>query len=258
MDYCTNCGNAVPVGSPTCNRCGMSLTPARGFRAAYTAPNDFTAKFHSFGGSTTFLIGILLFTAGNLMGVFVAFGFFSIISLLLMALPITGFWLIYAASRSPSYPDKSLTALTLFKISVIIGLVVVSLIGVGLLIFFIWLFSTFGFALVADIFAEVPGFALLFLAIFIGIILFVIYYFKSLLTVLSDLRNGLQGRLHDKVRNVGLFTALMGIIVGFSIIYSVITIAAIGFAQQMMSIVFDDLFGFGDFGGMIGFMGFDP
>ena len=258
MNRCINCGSAMPSGSPTCAVCGMVMGAAGVHKPAHSPPNDFTRKFHSYGGSGLYLFGILLFTAGSLLGIFISFELLSIISLLLYTLPIVGFWLIFAASKSPSYPEKGLTAITLFKISVIIGLIGVILLLILLIIGFVWVINTFGMEFISLMFDEVPVITSIIIGVLIAIILFIILYFKSVLTVLSGLRNGLQGKHHGKVRNVGLFTFLMSLIVGFAVLSSVITLVFVDFAQQMMSTIFDDFFGFGEFSDIFGFFGFYP
>jgi hypothetical protein len=160
--FCSKCGHEFEDGE-FCSKCGTKVggaaaqnyppqppppPPIGGYpppvypRPAppHYAPGSYVERFHSFGGSMLFMIGIILFSAGTVLPVLVSFGVFSIFTLMIIALPVTGFWLIFAASKAPMTPEKSLTSLLLFKISIIIELVVLCLAALLIVIVAVLLF----------------------------------------------------------------------------------------------------------------------
>lgn len=201
-----------------------------GFAQPQPAPNDFIRNFHYFGNSGMFLAGISMYTAGSAFAQLAALGLGSIIGLPLAALPIIGFWLIYAASKTPSYPEKSLTALTLFKVSVIIGLVVSALGVLALLIGALLLFGLWaGGAFLMLIGAGVGG-AVLFL------------YYKAILQCLGAIRAGLEGSHRGGLPGFSTMRVLLFIVIGFSMLGSLMALAAHGFVSRLMSdIMFGDV-----------------
>ncbi|MCL1820517.1 MAG: zinc ribbon domain-containing protein, partial [Oscillospiraceae bacterium] len=174
--FCEKCGNELSSGTVFCSKCGNKVgaadsqqsppqpqpvyqqpvyqqppPPTYQQQPAYQppvkvavphyAPGGYAERLHSFGGSVLFMVGIILFTAGKLFTTFASFSVWSFFSLMILALPVTGFWLIFAASKMPRLPEKTLTSLTLFKVSIIIDLVVSCIIGLLFVIVSIVLFA---------------------------------------------------------------------------------------------------------------------
>ena len=101
----------------------------------------FVELLQSFAGSNTFLVGIILFSVGSLLAVVMSFSVFSIITIAFLLLPIIGFWFMYASSKTPGIADRAITAVTLFKVSVIIDLVILSVAAIIFVIVSVLIFA---------------------------------------------------------------------------------------------------------------------
>ena len=235
--FCIQCGNEVTSGN-FCSKCGTKADggssqqqqsqPYQG--GAYNfyqkepvphyAPGSFIEKLHGFGISILFLVGIIMFSAGSLFSTFASFSATSIFSLMIMALPITGFWLIFAASKMPKMPEKTLPALTLFKVSIIIELVGSCFLALALLIGSIALFvvganlSDWGggeaFYAGGSAMLLVTG----------GVVAFIVIYYKAILSVISGIRDGIMRNLFNPLPGIKTFTILAYIGIGVSVLFT--------------------------------------
>ena len=198
--YCPKCGNEVTEGN-FCGKCGTQIklsspqqnelpnsntnySPALVNITGYQyAPGSFVEKLHSYGKSNMFLVGIILFSVAELFSIFRNFSGFSIFSLIMLALPVTGFWFIFAASKVPKMPEKTMTALTLFKVSIIIDLVLKCLAAFVMLIASFIVFAGAGAVqnyYYSSIGSGVMIFAgLVILLIAVGMAIFIIIYFRA-------------------------------------------------------------------------------
>ena len=154
--------------------------------------------------------------------------------MVLPGLVIAGLWLTYSASRSPRLPERTYTAVKLFRITAIISLVLycvsVALILIGIIII-IFIFSFFGvsalelFTSLIEPLSTLSGFlsalAMLIILFFLvgiaAVTVFVIFYFKSAFRLLSAFKDGMLGKPIDKLRGIWMFTVMSGISVGFSL-----------------------------------------
>ncbi|MCL2002577.1 MAG: zinc ribbon domain-containing protein [Oscillospiraceae bacterium] len=200
------------------------------------APGSFVERLHTQTGSILFLVGIILFSAGNLFSLFMSFSIASIFSLMLLALPITGFWLMFASAKAPRLPEKTLPALTLFKVSVTIDLVVACLAGLLLLIVSIVFFAA------GDTVSSFSGgagfvYGLGFLVLLIagGVVTFGVIYFKAASGIVQGIRNGITYNAFHPLPGIKTFTILTYIGVGFAVLGAIITAAAVGFVSNMFS-----------------------
>jgi hypothetical protein len=214
-------------------------------RDATAQPRGFIETMHTYGRTSLFLVGIILFTAGNLFAFFSSFGAFSVFSLALLALPITGLWLIYFASRNPKTPEKSLSALILFKISAVIDICIKTIMGLGFLIFSLYLFSLFsslseisqGLRSATTLVAA-AAFALFIIG---GVtIAIAILYFKATWQVLGEIRSGISTNHISPLPSIKLFTVFTYITVGLSALESFSAIMA-AFASGMIGIITSQL-----------------
>lgn len=183
-----------------------------------SSPN-FIEHLHKHGKSGLFLTGIIFFTIGNAFLPLMFYGLALFIPLFFAALPIVGFWLIYAASKKPQKPEKTLAALTLFKIHTIINLVMLCL---GVL-------TTLGVSLVIFFFSDHLGieFAPIFTALLISmliILLFIPLYYVPILKILESIKRNIVNNTFNRIRGATTFTivtfaaatlGLVGIIVAF-------------------------------------------
>ena len=206
--------------------------------AAPHGSGNFIEHLHNVGKSGMFLAGIIMFSAGTTFSLLVGFTWYTIFQLLVAALPITGFWLIFAASKTPKLPEKTLPALTLFKAYAIIGLVITSLI---LLFVFVILVIALIFATAyGDSFDVAVLFFLLFLLTIIPVII-IVFYYVPFLKVLSSIRENIVNNTMNRIRGVTSFTVMTVIYVVLGIIGSLILILFLGAMGFLIEEFIDDI-----------------
>jgi len=206
--------------------------------AAPVGPGSFVEHLHTVGKSGLFLVGIILFTAGTLLTLIASFSIFTIFPLLLAALPITGFWLIFAASKSPKLPEKTLPALTLFKVYAIIGLVIVGLGALITLIGFVFAFIGVGAA------GGGAGFVAVFLAFLLVAAIFVVailFYYVAIIRVLNSIRDNITHNTMNPLRGVTPLTVVIIIITAFGLLGSLIGLVFMGAMGFMLDAFMDEL-----------------
>jgi len=194
----------------------------------------FTGLLHDFGSSKSFLISILLLTLGNLVTLVYSFTvspYLFAYSFILTILPITGFWLIYSASKSPRLPERSLTAIKFFKSSVIITLIIECILVLALIILsialFLGAFATGAFMNggTAQIIMNVIGVTLLITAAIV--LVFTILYLRSVLRLLNGIRDGLSGKPVFSLPGIKFFTVFTCIMLGFALLSSLSTLSTL-------------------------------
>jgi len=238
-----------PVGAPP-QQYGVQQPYQGGYQQpqgpalSHYAPGSFAETMHSFGGSILFLVAICLFTAGRLFEIFMSFTVWSVIELGLLALPVSGFWLIFAASKQPKLPEKTLSSLTLFKVSIIITLIFTSIAALGGIIIGIILFAAAGAA--TDYIGTGSGavtvaglFAVLIAA---GAVVFIVIYFKAVLKVLTGIRNNITYNSFNPLPEIKRFTILTYIMVGFSVLSTILIAAATGFMHNTLRMLPDYIY----------------
>ncbi|MCL2411048.1 MAG: zinc ribbon domain-containing protein [Treponema sp.] len=239
--YCVECGNKM-VGK-FCAECGRGIqnnniqqsqnyTSYKKPAVTHYAPGSYIEKLHSVGSSTLFLVGIILYSVGSIFMTFTALNILTILSMLIIALPITGFWLIFAASKAPKEPEKTFPALTLFKIYIFIIFIASCLIVLSLFI---------ALVTVADTAVNiVPG---LFLLLLLGgsILAFSIIYFRLSLSLVSNIWNNIIANLFKPFENIKIFSILTYIGLGISFLIAFISVIVssltgnmLNFAQNMI------------------------
>ena len=181
--------------------------PSTAYQAAkpkrpHYAPGSFIEHLHSFGGSTLFFIGIILFSAGAIFDLLIGFETVNLLNLLILALPITAMWLIFASSKLPKLPEKSLPAITLFKVATIIALVKAGIIAIVSLLLFI--------ALITESIVH----AIILLLALAGIIVFIILFFVPLFKLIKNLTNGIIYGQSYGLGNLKVFNVFVYIWVG--------------------------------------------
>ncbi|MDR0326168.1 MAG: zinc ribbon domain-containing protein [Oscillospiraceae bacterium] len=238
MSFCAHCGKELTLQTAFCPHCGKSTNqqPTSGGHnnlqkaiVTHYAPSSYTEKIHGFGGSVLFLVGIILFSAGHLFSAFMNFNIQNIFNLMLLALPITGFWLIFAASKTPAMPEKTLPALTLFKVYVIINLVIMCLYALLCLIASIALFyvaGEVGNSYYSSGQGVLAGIGFVGLLITGGIVTFSIIYFRATLKVVGGIRNGIERNTFDAIPDISVFSILSYIGIGFSVLNGLMTAAS--------------------------------
>jgi hypothetical protein len=184
---------------------------------------------HSFGGTTLFMVAIILFSAGGILNEFMSFSVWSVFSLGILALPVTGFWLIFVASKQPKLPEKTVTALKLFKVSIIIELVFICLTALIVVIAAVIIFGAASY-----LGGGAMAVGLIALLVAGGMVTFIIIYFKAVLQMLAGLSHGVAYNTFNPLPGIKTFTILTYIMVGFSVLGALTTIVAISAASSFI------------------------
>jgi len=197
-----------------------------GHASPITHEGGFIGRIRSYGSSNMFLTGCILCSVG-ILGLFFNFSFGTIFTIAIAVLPVIGVWMVYAASKSPVAPVGTFPGLTLFKVSTIIGLVLlciglggVVLGGIALLI---------GGAFLNELIGGSGGImVVIVLALLIIIAIFIVwikFYYMSLLSVLKSIKDGVMGGSVSEIKGFTPFMILSFISIGFGILGDLGTMA---------------------------------
>ena len=245
-NFCSNCGTQIDLNSSQQNQQSQfSYQPQYTYPSSNMVdysyvPGSFVERLHNYGKSNLFLIGIVLFTVGNLVTIFSTFNIYSIISIILMILPIIGFWLIFIASKMPKVPEKTMTALTLFKVYIIIALVIGGLVALVLLIVSVVFIAGAG-ASQSYYTIDSSGVGVM---ITIGIIILIIaaivvtlavIYYRSVLMLISGIQNGIANNSFNPLPGIKTFTIFTYIIVAFAVLGILSMAASTGTINELMN-----------------------
>jgi len=197
--------------------------------AVIQGPGSYAQRLHSFGKSPAFLLGAVLFIIGSGLGALINFTALSIISLALAALPIIGLLLVYTASKTPQLPEKSLTGLTLFKVSAIIEMVIYCLVAalalIGVIIGVVLEIAVGGTVLAVFIFIMA--------AVTLGLLaLFIFLYYVSILRIIGGIKTGLTTNVFTPLKGVMPLLVMLIILGVFSLMG---TLSLIGWAGTGIS-----------------------
>ncbi|MDR1703061.1 MAG: hypothetical protein LBS19_00025 [Clostridiales bacterium] len=248
--YCGKCGAYIGDES-YCKKCGAQVANARQTPPSSSgmsngpAPGRFMEFFGGYGRSEMFFAGIILYTAGNVINNLMSFGFFSIVSLLIAALPIAGMWIIYSNSKAGNNPNRALTALSLFR-----GRAIIAVIGLILLLAMVILGSlliqavgnmdsvreAFSNSFTGDM-AYLAGTAegkaaletvliimvVVFIVVLIAIIVCSVFYYRAIFNILNGLKSNITRDEFEPIKGITPFSVYTYIAVGFSFISSLIT-----------------------------------
>ena len=188
----------------------------------HTAPS-FISHLHKYGKSRMFLAGIILFTIGTVVSTLVTWTLLAFIPLALAALPITGFWFIYAESKNPQNSEKTLKALMLFKVHTIITLVLLCLFAalmLALLLFTSFLSTEVDAELMLSI---IPS--LFFLLIMLSLIPL---YYVPILNIIKSIRQNIIDNAFNHIHGVLPFTVLTFIYVGLTVLVTALMLVGMG------------------------------
>jgi len=193
---------------------------------------------HQFGGSKLFLIGILLYTLGNLVSTVATLSPYTVINVILIALPVIAFWMIYAASKSPKIPEKTLSALTMFKVVVVIGLVVLCL------VVFVFLIAAIAMMIGANSAGRMGmgfdgmGFmivGIVFMAVTVIMLAIIIIYYKAILGILRDIRIGIMTNNPVPLRGVGVLKFFVYVGAAFTLLGSFAMLGSAGIVDRYLN-----------------------
>ena len=243
--FCKNCGVRQTSNSQFCSNCNTELVkpiaqsnPATDTSNTFVETNAFVERIHKYGASSTFFMGAILYTVGSILSLLLSFSFANIFSIALLALPIVGVWMVYNASTKPKVPEATLTALTLFKVATIIGLVSFA-IGLGIIIIAAIIIAVI--IAIGNTYAPV-------LSIVLGVLvitgatfaLCIAFYYVALLRVFKSIRNGILDNTCRKIRGVTSFSILSYIGIGLGILTN---IALFGSRNHVNNFIHDIILG---------------
>jgi len=189
---------------------------------------NYTDRIHNFGVSSPFMIGAILYTIGGLMlpiilGIFInhSLGFLGFGAVLFSLPPVIALWMIYIASKSPKPPEKSLTALTLFRLTFFMHLGIIAAIAAGLAL----RFGMDGQALFGlSIFESTLDLVLILVGLAV-VVLYVTFYYGSLFSILKGIRDNIYSNAFEPLTGLGAFGGIHNIVSVLVIIGSIAVIA---------------------------------
>lgn len=242
---CANCKARLGSFARICTECGKnpmveigedgkeelpSYTVYTSTPIVNTDADSYTGLLHSYGKSPMFLMGIILWAVGSLLGILFNFSVFSIISILLLVLPVIGLFMLYSASVKPKFPEKSLTSMMLFEISATIQLILLALGAVVAVI-------GFGALIIAslDNLAMVAGIVISFITSAVVLAAYIYFYFISLFRVLRGIRNGITQNDIKPLRGVVPFVLVSFLLTGISVLDALVLLVARDFVASSMS-----------------------
>jgi len=187
----------------------------------------YTDRIHNFGVSSPFMIGAILYTIGGLMlpiilGIYIdhSLGFLGFGAVLFSAPPVIALWMIYIGSKSPKPPEKSLTALTLFRLTFFLHLGVIAAIAAGMAL----MFGMDGQALFGLSVFDSPLHLVLILVGLAVVVLYVTFYYGSLFSILKGIRDNIYSNAFEPLTGLGPFNGIHNIVSVIVIIGSIIAI----------------------------------
>jgi len=203
---------------------------------------SYTDRIHTYGASGSFLFGTLLYTIGGLMLPVVLWAFtdhFNIIDAsrrlhgyalmgvvtILPILPIIALWMIYMASKAPRAPERSLTGLSIFRVTFFLHLSIIML-GAALMALS---FGGDGQALFGLSIFDSPLDLVIILGVLAVIVLYVTFFYGSLFTMIKGIRDGIYSNMFEALNGVGPFSVI-NYLVGILVILGALAVILLGIA----------------------------
>jgi len=175
----------------------------------------YTDRIHSFGISSPFVVGTVLFTIGGLLlpiilGIYINhdWGFLGFGAILFTAPPIIALWMIFVASKVPKPSEKTLTGLMLFRLTFFLHLGVIAAIAAGLAL----MFGMDGQALFGLSIFDSPMHLVLILVGLAVVVLYVTFYYGSLFSILKGIRDNIYSNMFDPLTGLGAFSGIHNIV----------------------------------------------
>ena len=191
----------------------------------------FTQTLQKYCGSTLFLVGVLLYAAGNVLAVFAIHGVVGIMPLLIFAPVIAGLLLIFFESKHEKEPKNTLRVLMFFKVCVKIILVIYFISAIGIIYLFAPLWGHYFAGLIV-------------IFVFISIPVMILFAFS--LRVLNSIRRNLKENrpvpwTEGKIKGIVPF-CIFGVINAFM---ELMGMGMFGSITRAIALVFDPRSDFG-------------
>jgi len=184
----------------------------------YGNPNEqgdgsvkYIADLKRLASSVPFIVGCILITIGSFGSILFDYSWQNILGLAFAAVHIIALWLlVFESVNSPDSCSKTLTALSMFKVSAVLSLILICII--------------FGLTAILLLLSLMQGIMFLFIIGIVGGLGYVIikYYFLALLKVLSSIRSRILSGKYSSLEGLGSFLVLSYIIIGINIIVLII------------------------------------
>ncbi|MCL2202374.1 MAG: hypothetical protein FWB88_00325 [Defluviitaleaceae bacterium] len=200
---CKRCGDVISSVGRTCGACGTwndsqsDSTPVA---------QDYLMEIKRLTRSVPFLLGCLLITVGTVGNIFFGFTWQNILDIAFATVHIAALWILVLEAFSHTAYKKTLTALAMFKVSVVLNLILICIV--------------FGITGIAVLFATMQGISFLFLLAIVGGIGYLIikYFFLALLKVLNAIKERITTGKYTPLDGLGSFLVLSYIGIGVSVV----------------------------------------
>jgi len=150
---------------------------------------------------------------------------------ILPILPMVSLWMIFMASTSPRAPEKSLTALSLFRVTffVHLGVIMAGVVQLALR------FGGDGQALFGLSIFDSPLDLVLILGGLAVVVLYVTFFYGSLFSMIKGIRDGIYSNMFDALSGVGPFSVI-NYIVGIFVILGAVVLIVLGVLPDALPI----------------------
>jgi hypothetical protein len=243
--FCTNCGTKNENTANFCTSCGTQQTPTTApvVSTATQSATGFTALLHKHVAGGPYFIGLVLLSVGTVIPMLSAFSFFGLIGYAIGLLPIIGYWFIFYAAQSPQVPDRSLTGLTLWKVSAVIALVLFCIVfGV---VTILALLALLGGGIAVEFFGGGGAVLVVVLVLYLIYaavsIAWIKFFYIAMLNVVRSIREGVITGSCAEIKGVGSYTILSFIFLGFSLLGNLISLTTINAANAFIGGFRNDL-----------------
>jgi len=212
---CIKCNEYIGTANRACRACGTwNSESGQSPKPSSPQPQVSLQDVKPFTTSLLFILGCLLITIGTVGSIFVEFTWLNLLGLAFAMVHIIGLWLlVFDGFSSDASYSKTLTALSMFRVSAILTMILFCI--------------AFGIMGIGVLFAMLRGIAFLFIIAVAGGIAYVLvrYYFLALLKVLDGIRSRIESNKFVPLEGINSFLVFSYILIGLSILDSILGMA---------------------------------
>jgi hypothetical protein len=163
-----------------------------------------------------------MFTAGSILSVFVRLNHYSPLLLLMLAVPIASFWILYLISKKTRTPEAAMHTMTLFKTSVILEIVLRGLAAAA------FIFASVYFFIRADApfryyNTTMMWYGIICILIACGLATLITFYAVYAFKVVRGVKLNILNNTYEPLPKIGIFTKLVYVSIILTLLTGIIT-----------------------------------